>query len=81
MSPCRRAISSWRTVFTTLHGASIRALPKAIEIGVRDEFWSDGEPLIMFEVLQGSPPNERRNWMELLEAARNRIDISMRKGY
>lgn len=70
-----------RTVFTTLHGASIRALPKGIEIGVRDEFWSDGEPLIMFQVLQGSPPNERRNWMELLEAARNRIDISMRKGY
>ena len=70
-----------RTVFTTLHGASITVLPKAIEIGVRDEFWSDGDPLLMFQVLQGSPPNERRQWQEWLEAARNRIDISLRKGY
>jgi hypothetical protein len=70
-----------RTVFTTLHGASITALPKAIEIGVRDEYWSDGDPLLMFQVLQGSPPNERQHWQELLEAAQNRADISLRKGY
>lgn len=70
-----------RTVFTTLHGATIKALPKAIEIGVRDEFWSDGDPLLMFQVLQGSPPNERRQWQEWLEAAQNRVDISLRKGY
>lgn len=70
-----------RTVFTTLHGASIKALPKAIEIGVRDEYWSEGDPLLMFQVLQGTPPNERRQWQEWLEAARNRIDISLRKGY
>lgn len=70
-----------RTVFTTLNGASITALPKAIEIGVRDEYWSDGDPLLMFEVLQGTPPNERRQWMEWLEAARNRLEVSLRKGY
>jgi hypothetical protein len=70
-----------RTVSTTLHGASIRALPKSIEIGVRDEFWSEGDPLLMFEVLQGTPPNERRTWKEWLEAAQSRMDISMRKGY
>ena len=70
-----------RTVFTTLQGASITALPKAIEIGVRDEFWSEGDPLLMFQVLQGSPPNERRQWKEWLEAARNRSDVSALKGY
>jgi hypothetical protein len=70
-----------RTVFTTLHGATITALPKAIEIGVRDEFWSDGDPLMVFQVLDGSPPNERRQWQEWLEAARNRADVSARKGY
>ncbi len=69
------------TVSTTLHGASIKALPKAIEIGVRDEYWSEGDPLLVFQVLQGSPPNERSTWQELLEAARNRVDISLRKGY
>ena len=70
-----------RTVFTTLHGATITALPKAIEIGVRDDYWSDGDPLLVFQVLQGSPPNERRQWQEWLEAARNRADVSARKGY
>lgn len=70
-----------RTVFTTLQGASITALPKAIEIGVRDEFWSEGDPLLVFQVLQGSPPNERRQWQEWLQAARNRSDISALKGY
>jgi hypothetical protein len=70
-----------RTVFTTLHGATITALPKAIEVGVRDEYWSDGDPLMVFQVLEGSPPNERRQWQEWLEAARNRADVSARKGY
>ena len=70
-----------RTVFTTLHGASIKVLPKSIEIGVRDEYWSEGDPLLVFEVLQGTPPNERQAWKEWLEAAQNRIDISLRKGY
>ncbi len=70
-----------RTVFTTLHGATITALPKAIEIGVRDEYWSEGDPLLVFQVLQGSPPNERRQWQEWLEAARNRADVSALKGY
>lgn len=70
-----------RTVFTTLHGASIKVLPKSIEIGVRDEYWSEGDPLLMFEVLQGTPPNERQAWKEWLDAAQNRIDISQRKGY
>lgn len=73
--------SNKRTVFTTLHGATITALPKAIEIGVRDEFWSKEDPLLVFQVLQGSPPTERRQWEEWLEAARNRADISARKGY
>lgn len=70
-----------RTVFTTLHGATITAVPKAIEIGVRDEYWFDGDPLMVFQVLEGSPPNERRQWQEWLEAARNRADVSARKGY
>jgi hypothetical protein len=73
--------SNKRTVFTTLQGASITALAKSIEIGVRDEYWSDGDPLTVFEVLQDSPPNERRTWKELLEDARDRLEISLRKGY
>lgn len=73
--------SNKRTIFTTLQGATITALPKAIEIGVRDEYWSDGDALHVFQVLQGNPPDERRNWKEHLEAARDRLDITLRKGY
>lgn len=70
-----------RAVFTTLEGCSIKVLPKAIEIGVRDEYWSQGDPLLVFQVLQGRPPDERRNWKDLLESARDRLEISLRKGY
>lgn len=73
--------SNRRTIFTTLQGASIDALPKALEIRVRDEYWGDGDPLHVFQVLTGSPPDERRAWKERLEAARDRLDITLRKGY
>ena len=61
-----------RTIHTTLVGATITALGGELEIGLRDDYWTEEEPeLRVFRVLKGLPPGERRAWKERLELVRD----------
>jgi hypothetical protein len=63
-----------RTIHTTLLGAEIASLGGEIEIGVRDDYWTEDEPgLRVFRVFKGLPPNERRAWKERLEIVRDSL--------
>jgi len=63
-----------RTIHTTLLGAEIASLGGEIEIGVRDDYWTEDEPgLRVFRVFKGLPPNERRAWKERLEILRDSL--------
>ena len=56
-----------RTVHTTLRGATFATLGAELEIGVRDDYWTEEDPtLSKFRVLQGLPPDERRAWKDRL---------------
>lgn len=71
-----------RTVHTTLRGATFATLGSELEIGVRDDFWSEDDPtLSKFRVLQGLPPDERRAWKDRLEKARDALDSKVDRGY
>ncbi len=68
-----------RTIHTTLVGARITALSGELEIGVRDDFWTEEETdLQYFRILKGLPPDERRAWKERLEALRDSLRKSDR---
>lgn len=71
-----------RTVHSTLRGASIVSVGAELEVGVRDEYWSEDDPtLTKFRVLQGLPPDERRAWKDRLEKARDALDSKVDRGY
>lgn len=66
-----------RTIFTTLAGATIQSVGGELEIGVRDEYWSEAEPdLRLFRVLKGTKADERRAWKERLEVMRDSLRSS-----
>lgn len=57
-----------RTIHTTLHGAIIVPMDHEMEIGVRDEYWTEEDSSLRFyRVLKGVPVPERRAWQERLE--------------
>jgi hypothetical protein len=57
-----------RTIHTTLLGATISTLAGELEVGVRDEYWSDKEPeLKSFRIFKGAHSDVRRAWKERLE--------------
>jgi hypothetical protein len=63
-----------RTIHATLLGAEIASLGGELEIGVRDDYWTEDEPgLRVFRVFKGLPPNERRAWKERLEILRDSL--------
>lgn len=71
-----------RTACASLRGASIATLGAELEIGVRDEYWTEEDPrLSRFLVLQGLPPDERRAWKDRLEKARDALDSKVDRGY
>ncbi|MDP2371659.1 hypothetical protein [Rhodoferax sp.] len=71
-----------RTVHSTLRGASIVSIGAELEIGVRDEYWTEDDPtLTKFRVLQGLPPDERRAWKDRLEKTRDALDSKVDRGY
>ncbi len=69
--------SSNRTIHTTLQGATIASVGGELEIGVRDEYWTEDEPALKtFRVLKGIPSDARRAWMERLEILRDSMPSS-----
>lgn len=66
--------SNKRTIHSTLAGASIVSLGGELEVGVRDDYWSEDEPeLRTFRILKGLPPDERRAWKERMEILRDNL--------
>ena len=64
-----------RTIHTTLLGASFVAHKLTLEIQVRDDYWTEEDPLLSsFELFDGLPPDARRVWKERLESIRNKLD-------
>jgi hypothetical protein len=63
-----------RTIHTTLAGAAIVSLGGELEVGVRDDYWSEEEPeLRTLRILKGLPPDERRAWKERMEILRDNL--------
>lgn len=66
--------SDQRTIHTTLEGSQITSLGGELEVGVRDDYWSEEEPeLRRFRILKGLPPDQRRAWKERLEILRDEM--------
>jgi hypothetical protein len=69
--------SDKRTIHTNLLGASITSLGGELEVGVRDDYWSEEEPeLRRFRILKGLPPDERRAWKERMEILRDEMRVA-----
>lgn len=69
--------SNDRTIHTTLQGATIASVGGELEIGVRDEYWTEDEPALKhFRILKGIPVDTRRAWMERLEILRDSMPSS-----
>jgi hypothetical protein len=46
----------------------VTALTGELEIGVRDDYWTEDDPqLLKFRILAGSTPENRLAWKERLE--------------
>lgn len=57
-----------RTIHTTLLGATVASLAGELEVGVRDDYWSEAEPeLKSFRLFKGAHSDVRRAWKERLE--------------
>jgi hypothetical protein len=57
-----------RTIHTTLLGATVSSLAGELEVGVRDDYWSEAEPeLKSFRLFKGAHSDVRRAWKERLE--------------
>jgi hypothetical protein len=63
-----------RTLYTTLLGATIKPLGAELEIGVRDQFWSEAEAeLQVFRLFKGAHSDVRRAWKERLEILADKL--------
>lgn len=70
-----------RTIHSTLQGASISSLGGELEIGVRDDYWTEDEPALrIFKVFKGMPADARRAWKERLELVRDSVTRGARRG-
>lgn len=70
-----------RTIHAHLTGASIAALGGEVEIGVRDDYWTEDEPALrIFRVFKGMPPDARRAWKERLELVRDSVTKGAARG-
>jgi hypothetical protein len=70
LHPTGRTIlhSNKRTFYGSLEGAKVTALTGELEIGVRDDYWTEDDPqLLKFRILAGSTPENRLAWKERLE--------------
>ena len=57
-----------RTLYTSLLGATIKPLGAELEVGVRDQFWSEAEAdLQVFRLFKGAHSDVRRAWKERLQ--------------
>jgi hypothetical protein len=57
-----------RTFHGSLKGAAVVGIGAEMEISVRDDFWSEEDPrLVVFRVLGGTAPENRRAWKERLD--------------
>lgn len=65
-----------RTLYTTLLGATIKPLGAELEIGVRDQFWTEAEAeLQTFKLFRGAHSDVRRAWKERLEILANKLRV------
>ncbi len=70
LHPAGKAIlhAGKRTFHGSLQGAKVTVLTGELEIGVRDDYWTEDEPqLLTFRILAGTPPESRLAWKERLE--------------
>lgn len=57
-----------RTFHGSLKGATVVGIGTELEISVRDDYWTEEDPrLVVFRVLGGTAPENRRAWKERLE--------------
>ena len=70
-----------RTIHATLQGAAIASLGGELEIGVRDDYWTEEEPALrIFKVFKGLPADARRAWKERLELVRDSVTRTAKRG-
>ncbi len=68
--------SDKRALHSTLQGASIASMGEDLQVGVRDDYWTEQDPeLRIFRVLRGRGAEERRAWKERLESIRNGLTV------
>jgi hypothetical protein len=66
--------SDKRTLYTTLLGARIETLGAELEVGVRDQFWTEAEAdLQVFRLFKGAHSDVRRAWKERLEILTDKL--------
>jgi hypothetical protein len=66
--------SDKRTLYTTLLGARIETMGAELEVGVRDQFWSQAESeLQVFRLFKGAHSDVRRAWKERLEILTDKL--------
>lgn len=69
-------------IHTNLMGATVVSLGAELEIGVRDEYWSEAEPeLQVFRLFKGAHSDVRRAWKERIEILCDKLrsgEISLR---
>jgi hypothetical protein len=64
-----------RTIHASLVGATVASLGGEVEIGVRDDYWTEEDPALRtFKVLKGLPAEQRRAWKERLDIVRNSVN-------
>lgn len=57
-----------RTFIGSLRGSVVDSLGGELELGVRDDYWTEDEPrLVTFRILGGASPDLRRAWKERLD--------------
>ncbi len=63
-----------RTFQGSLKGATVNGFGTQLEVAVRDDYWTEDEPmLVAFRILDGSKPETRRAWKERLELLINSL--------
>lgn len=69
LEPSGRVIlhANQRTFSGSLKGAFVGTLGGELEVGVRDDYWAEDQPLSTFRILGGASPDLRRAWKERLD--------------
>jgi hypothetical protein len=70
LEPAGRVIlhANQRTFSGSLKGAFVGALGGELEVGVRDDYWTEDEPrLVTFRIMGGASADVRRAWKERLD--------------